>query len=253
MKTLTDEEIQSAAEQLVAVARAPPGALGSAHRGHARAHGRHAAHHQRRERAHRPAGRGLEGVHALQADEPAGVRRRSTTCSRAARRFPATISPGRLIEPEIMFRVDRDLPARDGALRGRRARRRGDGRGRIRDHRVAVQSGRRLPLDGQGSLYGALSDHIANGCIVVGDAIPAGAMLRSRTCTSPSTKVTAKSSSVVGCHPFDNPFFPVVVGLNRLRRHQGARAGDIIVTNSSTSFFPVDAGTVVRAGLRGAR
>ena len=57
--------------------------------------------------------------------------------------------------------------------------------------------------------------------------------------------------SVVGCHPFDNPFFPVVVGLNRLRRHQGARAGDIIVTNSSTSFFSVDAGTVVRAVYEG--
>ena len=27
--------------------------------------------------------------------------------------IPAEISPGRLIEPEIMFRVDRDLPARD--------------------------------------------------------------------------------------------------------------------------------------------
>jgi len=57
--------------------------------------------------------------------------------------------------------------------------------------------------------------------------------------------------SVVGCHPFDNPFFPVVVGLNRLRRHQGARAGDIIVTNSSTSFFPVDAGTLIRAVYEG--
>jgi 2-keto-4-pentenoate hydratase len=57
--------------------------------------------------------------------------------------------------------------------------------------------------------------------------------------------------SVVGCHPFDNPFFPVVVGLNRLRRHHGARAGDIIVTNSSTSFFPVEAGTVIRAEYDG--
>ena len=93
--------------------------------------------------------------------------------------IPATISPGRLIEPEIMFRVDRELPAREARVRGRRARRRGDGRRRIRDHRLAVQSGRVCP--GQGSLYGALSDHLANGCIVVGDAIRAGVTLRSRT------------------------------------------------------------------------
>ena len=47
--------------------------------------------------------------------------------------------------------------------------------------------------------------------------------------------------SVVGCHPFDNPFLPVVVGVNRLRRHSGVKEGDIIVTNSSTSFFAVAA------------
>jgi 2-keto-4-pentenoate hydratase len=57
--------------------------------------------------------------------------------------------------------------------------------------------------------------------------------------------------SVVGCHPFDDPFFPVVVGLNRLRRHRGARAGDVILTNSSTSFFPVEPGSLVRAEYEG--
>ena len=53
--------------------------------------------------------------------------------------------------------------------------------------------------------------------------------------------------SVVGCHPFDNPFLPVVVGVNRLRRRLGVKAGDVIVTNSSTSFFAVRAGSVIRA------
>ena len=32
-----------------------------------------------------------------------------------------------------------------------------------------------------------------------------------------------------------------------MRRALGVKAGDIIVTNSSTSFFPVAAGTLVRA------
>ncbi len=57
--------------------------------------------------------------------------------------------------------------------------------------------------------------------------------------------------SVVGCHPFDNPFLPVVVSVNRLRRHRGVKAGDVIVTNSSTSFFAVDAGSVIRATYDG--
>ena len=57
--------------------------------------------------------------------------------------------------------------------------------------------------------------------------------------------------SVVGCHPFDDPFLPVVVGVNRLRRHLGVKAGDIIVTSSSTSFFAVSAGTLIRATYEG--
>ena len=53
--------------------------------------------------------------------------------------------------------------------------------------------------------------------------------------------------STVGCHPFDNPFLPVVVSVNRLRRHEGVKRGDVIVTNSSTSFFAVDAGPLIQA------
>jgi 2-keto-4-pentenoate hydratase len=41
------------------------------------------------------------------------------------------------------------------------------------------------------------------------------------------------------------------VGVNRLRRYFGVKAGDVIVTNSSTSFFPVRAGSVVRADYEG--
>jgi 2-keto-4-pentenoate hydratase len=100
---------------------------------------------------------------------------------------------------------------------------------------------------GDGSLYGALSDHLANGGIVVGDAIVGW-----RDTAFEDVRLTMYDGdrelvSVVGCHPFDDPFFPVVVGVNRLRRHHGVRTGDVIVTNSSTSFFPVDSGTVVRA------
>jgi 2-keto-4-pentenoate hydratase len=39
--------------------------------------------------------------------------------------------------------------------------------------------------------------------------------------------------------------------VNRLRRLNGVKSGDIVVTNSSTSFFSVAAGAPVRAVYEG--
>jgi 2-keto-4-pentenoate hydratase len=169
--------------------------------------------------------------------------------------IPAEISPMRLIEPEIMFRVDRDLPARDRnydvaeimesvtgvvgfEVIGSR-------------FRAPSRSGGAAPANGQGSLLGSLSDHGANGCIVVGDAIPGWRDVAFEDVSLHMTDGDRELVAVVGCHPFDNPFLPVVVGVNRLRRHEGVKAGDIIVTNSSTSFFPVEGGSVIRAEYDG--
>ena len=169
--------------------------------------------------------------------------------------IPAAISAGRLIEPEIMFRIDDDLPAsaRNYAV------------GEIMDAVTAVVGfeviGSRLGatdapdgtprVDGKGSLYGSLSDHLANGAIVVGDEIPGWRDVAFEDVGLRLTEGDRELIAVVGCHPFDNPFLPVVVGVNRLRRQSGVKAGDIIVTNSSTSFFAVAAGAVVRADYEG--
>ena len=157
--------------------------------------------------------------------------------------IPAGISPSRLVEPEIMFRLDRDLPAWDRNYRVEE----------VRDAVTGVVGfeliGSRFTATGggQGSLLGSLSDHIANGAIVVGDAIPHWREVAFEDVRLRMTVDEAKLVAVVGCHPFDDPFLPVVVGVNRLRRYRGARAGDVIVTNSSTSFFSVEAGTQIRA------
>jgi len=169
--------------------------------------------------------------------------------------IPAEISPARLIEPEIMFRVDRDLPARN----------RNYDVIEVMDAVTAVvgfevigsrfrapsPSDSSAPPPGQGSLYGSLSDHIANGCIVVGDAVPNWRDVAFEDVRLRLTEDDDELVSVVGCHPFDNPFLPVVVSVNRLRRHQGVKAGDVIVTNSSTSFFAVGAGSAIRASYEG--
>jgi 2-keto-4-pentenoate hydratase len=165
---------------------------------------------------------------------------------------PADISPARLIEPEIMFRADADLPARSERYRA----------AEVEECVTAVVGfeviGSRFrrsgSSDGQtapGSLYGSLSDHIANGCIVVGDEIAGWRDVAFEYVRVRMTAGDHELVSVVGCHPFDDPFLPVVVGVNRLRRHHGVKAGDIVVTNSSTSFFPVEAGMLVRASYEG--
>jgi 2-keto-4-pentenoate hydratase len=173
----------------------------------------------------------------------------------SAAELPAGISPLRLIEPEIMFRADRDMPVRERhydvievmesvtavvgfEVIGSR-------------FRIADPSDRSAHSNGQGSLYGALSDHLANGCIVVGDDIPGWREVAFEDVRLRLTEGDRELISVVGCHPFDNPFLPVVVGVNRLRRHLGVKSGDVILTNSSTSFFSVAAGASIRATYEG--
>jgi 2-keto-4-pentenoate hydratase len=164
--------------------------------------------------------------------------------------IPPDLSPGRLIEPEIMFRIDRDLPPRE----------RHYDVAEIMESVTAVIGfeviGSRFRAEpsragdspvGQGSLLGSLSDHGANGGIVVGDSVPQWRDVAFEDVRLRLTEDDRELISVVGCHPFDNPFLPVVVGVNRLRRRVGVNAGDIILTNSSTGFFAVRAGSVLRA------
>jgi len=248
LRTLTDEEIQSAADQLVAVREhrlvlsgLPADATPETTTDMQRIIDEVSAH------VDRPVG-GWK-IYTLYKPMNPPVFAPIYDVFPSGSEIPATVSPGRLIEPEIMFRVDRDLPARAA-------------RYEVDELVGAVTAvvgfeiiGSRYSSDpsapGQGSLYGALSDHLANGCIVVGDTITGWRDAVFEDVHLTMYEGNREIVSVVGCHPFDNPFFPVVVGLNRLRRHQGARAGDIIVTNSSTSFFPVDAGTLIRAVYEG--
>src|SRR5204863_1771878 len=134
--------------------------------------------------------------------------------------IPAVISPSRLIEPEIMFRIDNDLPAREGqydvtevmasvtAVVGFEVI-----GSRFRTPDPTERSAR---TNGQGSLYGSLSDHLANGCIVVGDSITGWRDVVFEDVGLRMTEGDRELIAVVGCHPFDNPFLPVVVGVNRL-------------------------------------
>jgi len=110
-------------------------------RRHPRAHGRHAAdHHAVSARIDRP----IAGwkVYTLYKPMNPPVYAPIYDVSRGPR-IPATISPARLIEPEIMFRVDRDLPRRDTRYAVDELADAVTAVGRLRDHRLSrFQRGR---------------------------------------------------------------------------------------------------------------
>lgn len=169
--------------------------------------------------------------------------------------IPAHISELRLIEPEIMFRVDRDLPARKERYVHEE----------IAQAVTAVVGfeiiGTRYRMGSleeitkrskaQKSNFGSLSDNIANGCIVVGDEVPGWRDIAFEERRVRLTEGHRVLVDYVGGHPFDDPFLTVVIGVNRMRHRQGVRKGEIILTSSSTSFFPMSAGTRIRAHYDG--
>lgn len=169
--------------------------------------------------------------------------------------IPTSLSPLRLIEPEIMFRADHDLPARARHYD-------------ITEIREAVTAhvgfeviGSRFKQPsiehiyalskGQRSHYGSLSDNIANGCVILGDAIRHWRDVDFSAVAVSMTEDAREIVRFVGGHPFDDPFLPIVVGVNRLRHGPGIRAGDVLITSSSTSFFPVGGGSLIRAAYDG--
>lgn len=169
--------------------------------------------------------------------------------------IPAGISPLRLIEPEIMFRCDIDIPPREKKY----------SHVELSEMVTAVVGmeviGARFDMGtleqmykrskSQISNHGALSDNIANGCIIVGDEIPHWQNVDFSEVVVTMTQDSEEVIRFVGGNPIDDPFLMTLVGVNRLRRHGGLKAGDIIVTNSSTSFFSVRAGSEIVSTYEG--
>lgn len=169
--------------------------------------------------------------------------------------IPAPPSSLRLIEPEIMFRVDRALPVREAKY----------GHAELSECLTAVVGmevvGGRFSAPSvdhvyalsksQKSNYGSLSDNIANDYIVVGDEIPGWRDVAFEEVRVTMTDGDRTLIDFVGGHPFDDPYLTALVGINRMRRTHALNEGDIIVTSSSTSFFPAAAGSLVRSTYEG--
>jgi 2-keto-4-pentenoate hydratase len=163
-------------------------------------------------------------------------------------RLPLELAPDRLVEPEIIFRADRDFRVRDcnysltEVLEGVTAH--------VGFEILAPRYRGELTL-GERPVYGSLADHIANGCVVVGDSIPEWRSIDFEDVTLRVSDDGVEQFSLIGGHPFDNPFLPIVVLVNRVRRKADIKANDVLLSASSASFFTGGINTVIRAVYEG--
>jgi 2-keto-4-pentenoate hydratase len=159
-------------------------------------------------------------------------------------RVPLALTPSRRIEPEISFRLTRDLPPRAAPYRP----------DEVAAALVACPSLEiidtrfdtsvrtiRAMLDDKRTRLEAMADHNTTGAYVTGtpredwqafDFAALRAVMR-----TPSRVIV----DTVGGHAFVDPFLPCIVLVNALRHRQGVRAGELLVTGSFSGFFEVQA------------
>jgi 2-keto-4-pentenoate hydratase len=161
----------------------------------------------------------------------------------------------RLIEPEIMFRVDKPLPPREKkyshaevmdsvtAIIGMEVI---DSRFHIEDLDDILARSKSLK-----SNYGTYADNIANGCVIIGDEIENWRDVAFEDVRVTMTEGDKTLVDFIGGHPFDDPMLSALVGINRIRRTAGVKQGDILLTSSSTSFFSVAPGKKITTTYEG--
>jgi 2-keto-4-pentenoate hydratase len=169
-------------------------------------------------------------------------------------RVPLSLTPSRRVEPEICFRLIRDLPERSRAYRAEE----------VAEAVVACPSleivdtrfdtsyrSIRQMLDERKTKIEAFADHITTGAYVVGegradwqdfDFASIGMVMR-----TPQRLIV----ETTGGHAFVDPFLPCVVLANELRHRGGMQAGQIMVTGSFSGFFEVATDEPVTAEFAG--
>jgi 2-keto-4-pentenoate hydratase len=169
-------------------------------------------------------------------------------------RVPMSLTSSLRIEPEISFRLLRDLPAREKQYRA----------GDVADALVACPSleivdtrfdtnhrSIRQMLDQRSSKLEALADHNTTGAYIVGEPRTdwqdfdfAAMRVKMRT----RDRLIVES---IGGHAFVDPFLPCVVLANEMRHRGGLRSGHVLVTGSFSGFFEVAADEPVTAEFVG--
>jgi 2-keto-4-pentenoate hydratase len=167
---------------------------------------------------------------------------------------PVSLTRSRCIEPEITFRVTRDLPPRARAYRAEE----------VADAVIACPSFEivdtrydtstrtiRQMIDGAMSIFELFADHQTSGAFVPG---PGRADWQDFEFSRLRVTMTADGEDIVssvGGHAFGDPFLPLVVLANELRRRDGLKVGQLLATGSFTGFFPIGIGRTVTAEFAG--
>jgi 2-keto-4-pentenoate hydratase len=169
-------------------------------------------------------------------------------------KIPVSLTPSLCIEAEITFRLLTDLPPRAKLYRSEEVAAAVEAcpSMEIVDTRFDTrQRTIRQRLNERATLVEAYADHITNGAFIIGPGvrdwrdIDFGAV-RCRMSADGRTIV-----ETVGGHAFVDPFPPVVVMANQLRRGPGMKAGQVVATGSFSGFFPVKIGQEIVADFEG--
>jgi 2-keto-4-pentenoate hydratase len=158
------------------------------------------------------------------------------------------------IEPEITFRLERDLPPRDERYRPDEVAKAViacpsfeivDTRFDTSDRSI------RQRLNERATLVELFADHQSSGAFVAGDGRadwPNFDFAIARVVMRADDEVIVES---VGGHAFSDPFLPLVVLANEMRRRDGLRAGQLLATGSFTGVFPVEVDRKISAEFEG--
>ncbi|MEK9660318.1 MAG: hypothetical protein VW644_01035 [Alphaproteobacteria bacterium] len=168
--------------------------------------------------------------------------------------IPHTLSRSLCIEPEVTFRVTADLPPREAPYTA----------AEIAAAVIACPSFEvvdtrydtsrqtiRQMIDGGIPIWELFADHQTSGAFVPGPGVAGWQTLDFREVPVTMTADGAEIVSSVGGHAFGDPFLPLVVLANIMRRRQGLMTGQLLATGSFTGFFKVEPGQTIVADFAG--
>ena len=167
---------------------------------------------------------------------------------------PPSVTHSLLIEPEIAFRVVKDLPSRTAPYRPEEV-----AEALVACPALELNDTRfdtahrtlRQILDNRETVLEAHSDHQTSGAFVVGAGHPDW-----RSFDFARQKVVMRQGDRVlvdrtGGHALADPFLPAVVLANALRNDDGLNAGQVVATGSFSGFFAVAADEPVAVEFEG--
>lgn len=169
-------------------------------------------------------------------------------------RVPLSLTPSLRIEPEISFRLTRDLPPRRAPYKP----------SEVAEALVACASleivdtrfdtqyrSIRQMLDDRAARFEAFADHNTTGAYITAEGRADWQQFDFAAMRMVMRTPRRVIVETVGGHAFVDPFLPCVVLVNEMRHREGLKRGELLVTGSFCGFFEVKPDEVVTAEFEG--